>query len=207
MDLLYRILGSLETFLDNIDLSSSTQRTSDNLTVFSYDTFALQVKDIDTENFNGQAFLVVLGSVEQAMNISLSGIEEDSLITVDSVSDSTRVKRAADDSGVDLITNVQEDTTASIQLPSTLFNELENCSDPDENVQFNITSVGNQRLSYSVFLNDVLFQPENRTRYKVGSIVVAARIRCALTGNTSLTLPVRTSFLTSEEVIKCLYSY
>lgn len=196
MSLSYSILGSLGTFLDNLDLSSSTQRTSDNLTVFSYDTFALQVQDIDTGSFNGQSFLVVLGSVEEAMNISLTGLEQDSLITVDGVSDSTRAKRAPGDGDADIITDVQEDTTASVQLPHTLLDDLENCIDPEGNS----TSLISQRLSYSVFLNDVLFQPENRTQYKVGSIVVAARIRCALNGNTSLSLPVRTSFLISEGV-------
>ena len=172
------------------------QNTSDNITVFSFNTFALQVQDINPEKFNGQDFLVFLGTVEQAMNITL-GFEEDSLVTVNDASDTG----ASGDGDADLVTSesdMQEDTTATIQLPSTVFDDLENCTGSEDNGLSVSSSL--QRLSYSVFLSDVLFQPENRTRYKVGSIVVSARIRCALTGNKSLSLPIRTNFLTSEGV-------
>ena len=203
---MYRILESLGTFLDKLNLSSSVQNTSDNVTIFSFNTFALQVQDINPAKFNGQDFLVFLGTVEQAMNITL-GFEEDSLVTVNDASDTG----ASGDGDADLVTSesdMQEDTTATIQLPSTVFDDLENCTDSEDNALSVSSSSSLQRLSYSVFLSDVLFQPENRTRYKVGSIVVSARIRCALTGNKSLSLPIRTNFLTSEGVryMHTLYS-
>lgn len=168
----YRILESLDTFLENIDLSTVSKNTTDNRTVFSFDTFALQVEKIDPNNFIGQTFLVDLGSVEEAVNIS-QGIDEDSLLATGAI--------------LDVLTNA----TASVQLPPTF---LDNCTNPDINSEFS------QRLSYSVFVSDVLFQPENRTRYKVGSIVVAAKSACDLRNNISSS-PVQTTFLTSETVI------
>ena len=78
-----------------------------------------------------------------------------------------------------------ENSTASVHLNPSLF---EDC----------LTTNGTlltQRLSYSVFLSDVLFLPENRSTNQVGSIVVAARLACLQTNKTMLSVPVRTSFL------------
>ena len=148
-----------------------SQNTTDNRSVFNFDTFALQVEKIDPNSFNGQTFVVDLGSVEEAVNIS-QGIDEDSLVTTDGI--------------LDILT----DATASVKLPSTF---LDNCTDPET------MSEVSRRLSYSVFVSDVLFQPENRTRYKVGSIIVAAKTTCSSMNNISSS-PIQATFLTSEPV-------
>jgi len=36
-----------------------------------------------------------------------------------------------------------------------------------------------ERLSYAVFLTDILFQPENRNGSRVGSIIVVPRLNCS----------------------------
>ena len=106
----YRMLQSLGTFLDTVDLSILTSNSTDNVTVFSYTTFSLQVQQIDVNTFKGQTFIVALGSFEQATNRS-ELINPENLVTVDSILNSTD-------------TYSTEDTTASIQLPASLSDKL-----------------------------------------------------------------------------------
>ena len=54
-----------------------------------------------------------------------------------------------------------------------------------------------QRLSYSVFLSDSFFQPKNRSRFKVASIIVAPRFRCGLE---NFSVPIQTTFKTIRKV-------
>ncbi len=154
------------------------------------------MQEVDPNSFNGQTFIVNLGSVEQAMNSS-GVIEQESLVTIDAAPNdiSGRRRRTAGLSQNDTV-----ESTASLQLTPRVF---ENCA---SNESSNSSSVVSQRLSYSVFVSDVLFFPENRTLNEVGSIVVSVRLRCQLANKTTLVVPVKSTFRVSQMVIMSYYS-
>ena len=90
---------------------------------------------------------------------------------------------------------VLANATASISLPPSLLSDLQGGEEVyrDEAVQ---------RLSYSVFLTDALFQSPNQTarNLSIGTIIVALRLRnVALTMNQTLTVPVNTTFHIDDE--------
>ena len=179
----HRILQSLGSFLDNVDISTLTTNSTDNVTVFSYTTFSLQVQQIDASNFKGQTFIVALGSYEHATNRS-EQINQENLITADAILNNT-------DSH---FLNYTKDATASIQLLPSLSEELLRCSDRgNSSNQF-------QRLSYSVFLSDSFFQPRNRSQFKVTSIILAPRFHCTLE---NLSVPIQTTFQTTRKESEC----
>ena len=142
-----------------------------NTTVFAFKAFALQVQALDPEEYQGQTFSVNLGSVEDTVILEQK-IEQENLITSDMV--------------MDAVTGA----TASIQLPEDVLNNLDFC---------NLTS-SVQRLSYSVFLSDTLFQNVNQNHLKIGSITVAARLKCA--DNTTLNTSIQTTFQINRKVAK-----
>lgn len=83
-----------------------------------------------------------------------------------------------------------QNPTASIHLPSDFLDSIGGCnSDLD---------LDQLRLSYSVFLTDILFQSQ-QNHSDVGSLVVATRLNCA--DNTSLINPIRVTFRTVEQVL------
>ncbi|XP_064387685.1 adhesion G-protein coupled receptor G6-like [Halichondria panicea] len=166
-----RILASLETFVVNLNTSTVFRNSTSNRTVLSFETFAITVQDLDPDSFQGQTFAVDLGPVEEAMK-NTGVIDQYALMTTN----------ADNRSEIDSLSEDTENSTASLRLSPSLF---EKCP------TINRTSLW-QRLSYSVFLSDVLFLPENRSTNRVGSIVVAARLACL---QTNKTVPIRTSFL------------
>ena len=91
--------------------------------------------------------------------------------------------------------NVIADTTASLQLPEDL---LDSCNESD--VNSNLVSATPQRLSYSVFKSDILFQNVNQRQLNlsIGSIIVAARLKCA--DNVTLNMSVKSSFQINRRV-------
>ena len=97
-------MESLGRFLDDVDIDTSN--SSSNITMFSYQTFALQVQNIDVSRLNGQTFSANLGSVEQARNIT-GDINDNDLITQENVME------------------VLSNATAAIQISEQL---LEHCS-------------------------------------------------------------------------------
>lgn len=180
-----RILNSLGIFLDTVDLAFDN--TTDNITTLAFNTYAVQIQEVDPNNFAGQTFAVNLGSVEQAMNIS-GAIAQEALVTLDGVSvNDNRRKRQSTNRDV-------ENATASVQLTSDIF---DNCV---TNESSEVSIVVSQRLSYSVFVSDILFQTENESSIAVGSIVVAVRLRCQLANETMLSMPVRSTFQVAEMV-------
>ena len=168
----YRILTSIETFLDNLDLSTVNQTSDSNCTILNLRTFALQVEEFNPNTFNGQTFKIVLGPVEEARNFS-NTIDQRVLVTVDGVVGSKLGK-------------INRNSTATLQLHPTLFRS---CSNSDMNISS--PQVVGLRLSYSVFLTDALFLPENRTLEKVGSIVVAVRTKCQLKNEAMPSVPTQ----------------
>ena len=142
-------------------------------TVFGYEKYALQVQDIDPEEFSGQTFIVDLGSVEEALNST--GITPSDLNTTSLMS---LVKTA----------------TASVTIQGSLINQTRSC-------QMEGFNTSQQRLSYSVFLSDILFQSANQSRYKVAnrSIIVSLRLNCS--EHIVLDSPIKTTFRTHIQVM------
>ncbi len=168
----FRLLESLEKFLDRVEISNSTT----NQTVFAFKTFALQVQTVDPAEYQGQTFRVNLGSVEESVRLE-QNIEQRDLVTSDMV--------------MDAVTGA----TASIQLPEDLLECLNSSTCNSTSTNFNATA---HRLSYSVFLLDTLFQNVNQSHLKIGSIIVAARLRD--TDNTVQSTPVQTTFQINPKV-------
>ena len=126
-------------------------------------------------------FSVNLGSLEEARKDNRT-IEQENLVTsqLESV---TNLNYETDDGS----RNAMADTTASLQLPEDL---LDSCND----VNSNLVSAIPQRLSYSVFKSDVLFQNVNQSllNLSIGSIIIAARLKCA--DNVTLNMSVKSTF-------------
>ena len=95
---LCRLLDSLTSFTNNLAIPNSTSAT------FTQKTYALQVNDINTSNFQGQTLSVDLGSVQEAMSIS-GNIREEA------------IEKAA---GV----KAYQNSTASVQVPESVFQDL-----------------------------------------------------------------------------------
>ena len=120
--------------------------------LFTFDTYALQLQEVDSERFQGQTLIVNLGSIENIDNLS-GGIPNNSLILHD------------------MIVETLNNATASVQLPGNLFKSLANCNETNASES---TSTVPTRLSYSVFLSDVLFQSTEFYQNRLGSIIVSA---------------------------------
>ena len=163
-DCVYRVLDNLAMFSDLLDLSTSSNDSGHDGVVFGFETYALQLQDIDPNSFNGsgQTFSVNLGSVENALQSE--GDLGDSLVTSEMVMD------------------ILVKSTASVYLPNSFLEEVEN----DTNMS---------RLSYSVFLTDILFQSPNQSGFDIGSIIVSVRLR-----NTTLLNPIQVAFRTARMV-------
>ena len=157
---LCRLIDSLTSFTDNFMFTNTTTAT------FTRKTYALQLHDIDTSNFQGQMLSVDLGSVQEAMSIS-NNIQDEAIQTIEG-------------------NRVFQNRTASVQVPSSVFQDL-----GQSDVQ--------QRLSYSVFVRDTLFQSsdENQSNLTVGSIIVAVRVNGS-TASGNLSTPINVTFQASE---------
>ena len=79
--------------------------------------------------------------------------------------------------------------TAVIELPTDFFEKISERESTCNNIS--------QRLSYSIFLTDILFQSQGQSERNVGSVIVAVRLKCAK--NASLQYPVK--FYTTFRVI------
>ena len=95
---LHRLLDSLTSFTDDLAIPNATSAT------FTQKTYALQVNDINTNNFNGQTFSVNVGSVQEAMSISRKIREE----AIQEIEGNKRFLNR----------------TASVQVPASIFEEL-----------------------------------------------------------------------------------
>ena len=142
---------------------------SENVTapiVYARKSFALQIQDVTTHSFDGETFNVDLGSFEEALYLN------------------TSIPEKALQSAMEVLANV----TASISLPPSLLSDLQG----GENI-YRDEAV--QRLSYSVFLTDALFQSPNQTasNLSIGTIIVALRLK-NVTVNQTLTIPINTTF-------------
>ena len=79
----FRLLESLEEFLDKVEVEQDVNNTS-NQTVFAFKTFALQIQEIEPQEYQWQTFSVDLGSVEEATKMGQE-IEGGDLVTSEKV--------------------------------------------------------------------------------------------------------------------------
>ena len=100
--ILCRLIDSLTSFTDNLVITNTTTAT------FTQRTYALQMNDINTSNFQGQTLSVDLGSVQDAMSIS-SNIGKEAIQTIE---------------GNKLFLN----RTASVQVPESIFQDFRQSS-------------------------------------------------------------------------------
>ena len=175
----FRVLASLGSFLDKLDLTTVAQNATNNKTTFTFNTFAIQVQEIDPRTFNGQTFIVDLGSFEQVSTVSNVDIDVDALITINN--DVLAEERSEED-----LTHL----TTSLELKPSLF---------EGSRSSNSSSTTIQRVSYTVFLKDSLFLPENVSLNKVGSVIVAVRTSHQY-NESILGMPVRVNFSVNEMV-------
>ena len=178
-----RLLESLQEFLDKVEIPENANSTANltKTTVFAFETFALQVQELDPEEYIGQIFNVNLGSLEKARKDNQT-IQQSALVT----SELESVEQ--DNEGV---VNGFADSTASLQLPEDL---LDMCSSMSSNVISTVPQ--SSRLSYSVFKSDILFQNLNQSHLGIGSIIIAAQLKCNGTLNSS----IKTTFQTDRMV-------
>ena len=171
------MLESLESFQDKVILSNNENNALQER-VFAFETFALQLQELDPETYEAQVFTVSLGSIEDISNIS--GKIPDESLTIQ-----------------DTMMEILNNATASIQLPGDLFDHLSDCSETNIST-VNITL--SRRLSYSVFLSNALFQSTELDEYKLGSVIVAARMNVNCGNGTNLNTPLTASFATNKTV-------
>ena len=187
-----RLLESLQNFLDKVEVEQDENSTSNSSNmVFAFEIFALQVQQLDPEEYKGQIFSVNLGSLDEARKDNQT-IEQENLVTSE-LESATNLNPENDNDGS---RNVIADTTASLQLPEDL---LDSCNESD--VNSNLVSATPQRLSYSVFKSDILFQNVNQRQLlnlSIGSIIVAARLKCA--DNVTLNMSVKSTFQIDRRV-------
>ena len=76
-----RLLESLQEFLDKVEVEENGNSTTNSTkTVFTFETFALQVQEVNPEGYSGQMFNVYLGSLEKARENNQT-IEQAALVT------------------------------------------------------------------------------------------------------------------------------
>ncbi len=156
-------------FSDLLDLSAFTNTSEE--VIFGFD---LQIQDLDPDVFKGQAFTVNLGSAEEALQSN--GNLGESLNTSQTV--------------MNILVN---QTTSSVKLSQNFFTGSMNSSMKNAS-----NSTNELRLSYTVFLTDILFQSRNES-LDIGSIIVSTR----LSNGASFIPhnPVEVSFRTVDRVI------
>ena len=148
--------------------------------VYARESFAIQVQDVNAETFSGEALNVDLGSFEEALRLNTS-IPEEALLTT-----------------MEALVNV----TASIAVPSSLLTDLQSL---EEGIARRALEF--QRLSYSVFLTDILFLSPNQSanNLSIGTIILALRLR-NITLDQILKMPLNTTFRFSNVREKCKYT-
>jgi hypothetical protein len=183
------LLESLQEFLDKVEVEENVNHTTNSTKskVFAFETFALQVQELDPEEYIGQIFNVNLGSLEKARKDNQT-IQQAALVT--SELDSAK----PDNEGV---ANVLADSTASLQLPEDL---LDLCSSMTSNSTSAVPQ--SSRLSYSVFKSDILFQNLNQSHLSIGSIIIAAQLKCA--DNGTLNSSIKATFQI-DRMVKTIY--
>ena len=109
-------------------------------------------------------------------------------IDVGSVQEAMSINRNIREEAIETAAGIKayQNSTASVQIPELIFQDLGQSS-------------GQQRLSYSVFVKDTLFQSsdENQSNLTVGSVIVAVRVN-GTTASGNLSTSINVTFQASE---------
>ena len=167
----YSIIDSLTKFSDSVDVFGFSNSSYEEKFVFSFDTYALQLHDIEAGSFKGKIFIVDLGSVEEA-------IKEEGIIK------NTSLKTSA------MIMDILDNWTAAVEIPKNFISDISECKTGQ--------SGGTQRLIHYVFLTDILFQSPKENASDIGSVILSTEIICV--GNKSLSSPITVNLRTSDKV-------
>ena len=173
-----RLLESLDIFVSEFDFSDIIQNDTSVRTTFTFTSFAIQMHQVDLNNFKDHTAIVDLGPVETAKNISSHTKRNASLIFNNFASQEPTKDEI-------------ESSTASIHLQSSFFQDYFSSRKDSLNDSFKIA---NHHLAYTVFLTDVLFPLANNSSMRVGSIIVHLGVSSQLENATNITVAVQTSF-------------
>ena len=160
-----------------MDASPLGNSTGEEKVLFALDTYALQMQDIQPGLFRGQIFSVNLGSVDEALK--REGAINDSALKTS-----------------EIIVRAMNSSTAAVEIAENFISDIPECGPEQPGYT--------RRLSYFVFMTNILFQSMNLTTAGIGSVIISTRLSCA--GNGSLPTPITTRFQTSEEVCSELNS-
>ena len=150
-----RILEAIGSIVEDVPIRNISKPL-----VITRRTFALSVQQVDLDQFT---------EIGQNFSANLGGFSN--LNTNESIDSS--------DLSFELRTTTQ--ATASVILPSNLFNAI-----------YNVTS--NTRITHAVFLSDSLFLRRDSNNLEVGGIIISARV-VGYNSIESLDPPVSISFL------------
>ena len=160
--------------------SSTLCRLLDSLTNF---TNNLAITNSTSATFTRKTYAL------QVNDIDTSSFQGQTLnVDLGSVQDATSINSNLREAAIQVIeeNKVFLNRTASVQVPASVFRDL-----GQSDVQ--------QRLSYSVFVRDTLFQSsdENQSNLTVGSIIVAVRVNGS-TASGNLSTPITVTLQASE---------
>ena len=157
-------------------------RILDNLAMFS-DSLDLSTSSNDSGVvFGFDTYALLLQDIHpdlfdgQTFSVNLGSVE-DALQSESDLGDSLVTS--------EMVMDILVKSTASVYLPDSFLEKVEN----DTNML---------RLSYSVFLTDVLFQSPNQSGFDIGSIIVSVRLTNA--GVITSLNPMQVSFRTAKTV-------
>ena len=161
-------------------ISPTLYRLLDSLTNF---TDKLAIPNSTTVTFTRKTYALRMNDINpsnfqgQTLSVDLGSVQE-------AMSSSSNIREEAIEtfSG----NKAYQNRTASVQVPESVFQDLGQRN-------------GQQRLSYSVFVRDTLFQSsdDNQSNLTVGSIIVAVRVN-GTTRDGNLSTPITVTFQASE---------
>ncbi len=121
------------SIIENLEFFSDLFNAQHNSSTFSFNTFALQLEDICPQNFDGQYFVVNLGTIEDVLS-NKEEIEPDNL----------KVSQVME--------LLLKNLTASVNIPKEFVKQLDN-----------LEIKCNERISYFVFSTNILFQTKSKS--------------------------------------------
>ena len=149
------------------------------MTVFS-DNVLLQ-NDSNSTIFTRKTFALLVEDVDVTR-----GVDETLFVNLGTVEEATNTSARIDPNSLTKsnITNMSATTTAEVRVPQSVIADLNSGEKPT------------QRLAYTVFTNDSLFQSTNETQNNItlGSIVISVQVN-ASNDTRDLPAPIQVTFL------------
>ena len=149
------------------------------MTVFS-DNVLLQ-NDSNSTIFTRKTFALLVEDVDVTR-----GVDETLYVNLGTVEEATNTSERIDPNSLtksSIMANMSPTTTAEVRVPQSVITDLNSAEKPT------------QRLAYTVFTNDSLFQSTNETQnITLGSIVISVQVN-ASNDTSDLPAPIQVTFL------------